>query len=86
MKTTLDRFGRIVVPKDIRDRLGLHSGVEVEINEQGGTVLLKPAEGGIPLEMEDGVLVYKGTAKSDLIDAVRLHREARLKSAFSKKS
>jgi AbrB family looped-hinge helix DNA binding protein len=87
MKTTLDRFGRIVLPKEIRDRFGLHPGADLEIDEQGDAVVLKPAGREAPLKMEDGVLVYAGTARGDLADAVRLHRKEQLlkKATFGKK-
>lgn len=87
MKTTLDRFGRIVVPKDIRDRLGLKPGAEIEIDEQGNEVVLKPVEHETPLKLEEGVLVFTGTATRNLKEAVRTHREERLlKFASGKKS
>jgi AbrB family looped-hinge helix DNA binding protein len=87
MKTTLDRFGRVVVPKDIRDRLGLKPGAEIEINEQKNEVVLKLVEHGTPLKLEEGVLVFTGTATGDLMEAVRTHREGRLlKVASGKKS
>jgi len=87
MKTTLDRFGRVVVPKGIRDRLGLKPGAEIEIDEQENEVVLKLVEHGTPLNHEDGVLVFTGTATGDLMEAVRTHREERLlKVASGKKS
>ncbi len=87
MKTTLDRFGRVVVPKDIRDRLGLKPGAEIEIGEHGNEVVLKPVEHETPLKLEEGVLVFTGTATGDLMEAVRTHREERLlKVASGKKS
>jgi AbrB family looped-hinge helix DNA binding protein len=87
MKTMLDRFGRVVVPKEIRDRLGLKPGTEIEIDEHGNEVLLKPAEHGTPLQLEDGVLVFTGTATGDLMEATRSHREKRLlKVAVGKKA
>lgn len=78
MKTILDRFGRVVVPKEIRDRLGLKPGTEIEIDEHGNEVLLKPVEHETPLQLEDGVLVFTGTATADLMGAIRTHREERL--------
>ncbi len=87
MKTTLDRFGRVVVPKDIRDRLGLKPGAVIEIDEHGNEVVLKPVGHETPLKLEGGVLVFTGTATGDLVEAVRLHREERLsKAAFGKKA
>ena len=66
MKTTLDRSGRIVVPKDIRDRFGLRPGVKIEIKEQGNEVVLKPVEHGPSLKLKKGIFVFSGKATGDL--------------------
>lgn len=78
MRTTLDRFGRVVVPKDIRDRLGLRPGVEIEIDEKDNEVILKLVDHEPSLIMKEGILVYSGKATEDLRGAVRAHREERL--------
>lgn len=38
MRTTIDRAGRIVVPKALRERMRLEAGGEVEIVERDGTL------------------------------------------------
>jgi AbrB family looped-hinge helix DNA binding protein len=43
MKTTIDRAGRIVVPKSLRAALRLNGGDEVEITLQGERLELVPA-------------------------------------------
>jgi AbrB family looped-hinge helix DNA binding protein len=43
MKNAIDSAGRIVIPKAIRDRLGLHRGRKVEIRERDGHVEIEPA-------------------------------------------
>lgn len=43
MRTTIDAAGRIVVPKDMRDRLRLTGGAEVEVVERGGAIEITPA-------------------------------------------
>jgi AbrB family looped-hinge helix DNA binding protein len=48
MRTAIDRSGRIIVPKPIRDRLSLRGGEELEIIERDGIIELWPA----PLEVE----------------------------------
>ncbi len=85
MKTTIDRFGRLVVPKDIRDRLGLKPGAEVEIDEQGSEIILKPVEREAPLKMEQGILVFAGAATGAIAEAVRTHRHDRLQHVASRK-
>jgi AbrB family looped-hinge helix DNA binding protein len=43
MRTTIDGGGRVVIPKEIRDRLGLVPGSEVEIIEADGWAEIAPA-------------------------------------------
>jgi AbrB family looped-hinge helix DNA binding protein len=43
MRTTIDRAGRIVIPKSIRERVGLVDGGEVEIYESDGEIGIAPS-------------------------------------------
>lgn len=83
METTLDRFGRVVIPKEIRDILGLKPGELLKIEQSDNEVILKPLREESPIKVKDGVLVYTGMATGNLIDAVRAHREERLRKASS---
>ncbi|MDO5495779.1 MAG: AbrB/MazE/SpoVT family DNA-binding domain-containing protein [bacterium] len=42
MMVTIDRAGRVVIPKDVRDRLSLDQNSELEVTVEGDTVLLSP--------------------------------------------
>lgn len=42
MRATIDRAGRVVVPKQLRDEIGLDSGGELEIFARDGTLVLEP--------------------------------------------
>jgi len=74
MRTTIDKAGRLVVPKPLRDRLGLRPG-EVEVTADG-TALRVEAISGDGLEERNGRLVIpaSGVAISD--DDVRALRNA----------
>jgi len=43
MRSTIDTAGRIVVPKALRERLGLSGGREVDIREREGRLEIEPA-------------------------------------------
>lgn len=43
MRTAIDGAGRVVIPKELRDRLGLVRGRVVEIRERDGRVEIEPA-------------------------------------------
>jgi len=44
MTLKIDKAGRAVLPKPIRDRLGLHEGANIEILETPEGVMLKPPD------------------------------------------
>jgi AbrB family looped-hinge helix DNA binding protein len=79
METKLDKFGRVILPKDIRDNLDLKPGQVLRIEKSDDEVILKPLREETPLRFKDGVLVFSGTATGDIMEAVQRHREERFK-------
>jgi AbrB family looped-hinge helix DNA binding protein len=77
LQSTVDKFGRVVVPKPVRDRLRLVPGTVLSFEERVGEVVLHPVWDEPSLTYEDGVLVYSGRAAGDLADAVETQRRAR---------
>lgn len=77
MKATIDSVGRIVVPKSLRDALGLTAGSTVDISRYGGGLHLVPTGRTARLVEESGVVVATGDTVIDddvvfaLIDAGR---------------
>ena len=57
MRTTIDKAGRIVVPKAMRDELGLNGGAEVEISVVDGHIEIDLIPTPVRLERRDGRLV-----------------------------
>jgi AbrB family looped-hinge helix DNA binding protein len=66
MRTTIDKAGRVVVPKALRDQVGLRPGAEVDIEVDGLALRLEPVVGdgprigtehGFPVIRTDGVVV-----------------------------
>ena len=77
METTIDAAGRIVVPKALRDRLGLTAGSRLDISEYGTGLAVLPKSRTATIVEENGRLVASGaTTLTDeemfaLIDAGR---------------
>lgn len=74
MRATIDQAGRLVIPKALRDRLGLSPGV-VEVIVDGAGLRVEPLVGD-SLEQRGGRLVIP--ASGSVIDdaAVRALRDA----------
>jgi AbrB family looped-hinge helix DNA binding protein len=81
MKTTVDRFGRIVVPKEIRDRHGLVPGSEIDIEDAADMIVVRPHAELPGLVEKEGILVFRGQATGDLNAAVKSHRIDRLRKS-----
>ncbi len=63
MTLRIDKSGRIVVPKPLRERLGLKPDMELEAVEQPGGVLLRPVEQRPSMIKVDGLWVHQGVAQ-----------------------
>jgi AbrB family looped-hinge helix DNA binding protein len=79
METTLDRFGRIIIPKDVRDDMGLEAGAVLQIEKEGEKIVLQPVQGEPKVMKKKGILVFTGTAVGDVGAALHEHRKRRLK-------
>lgn len=61
MKATIDNLGRVVVPKALRDALGLTPGTTVDLSRYGAGLQLVPAGRTARLRTVDGALVADST-------------------------
>lgn len=51
MRTTIDRAGRLVIPRSIRERLGIRARQDVEIHERDGVIEIVPV--ATPMHLVD---------------------------------
>jgi len=59
MLETIDGCGRVVVPKEIRERLGLLPGTQVELVEVDGVLEISPSVTDMRVVDLDGALVLE---------------------------
>jgi AbrB family looped-hinge helix DNA binding protein len=77
MRTTIDKAGRLVIPRALRERIGLAHGGEVELELDGATVRVEPVSGAELKEVGDRLVIpatgtpLRGSAVRELIDGDR---------------
>lgn len=83
-KLTIDKAGRVVIPKRLRDELHLSAGDRLQLESSGDAITLRPVQETAPLQKEQGFWVYR-TGRSlkeisipDWIDKVREERSRRI--------
>jgi AbrB family looped-hinge helix DNA binding protein len=70
MMVTMDRAGRVVIPKELRERLSLEADAELEIELDGGALRLVPVRvAPRALELEGGWPVFRAVGGHRLTDA-----------------
>lgn len=79
--TEIDKAGRVVVPKKLRDSLHLVPGTRLSLHQEGDRIVIEPERRPRGLYMKRGTLVYDagpGPA-SDVVEEIARDREARMK-------
>ena len=79
MKITIDRAGRIVVPKNLRERFNLVAGSELEIEASGECLQLRKVGVAPALVRKKGILVHHGgdCVSLDVTAFIRAERDSR---------
>jgi AbrB family looped-hinge helix DNA binding protein len=60
MHVKIDKAGRIVLPKPLRDRFRLRQGSDLEIEERPEGLLLKPVDQRPSMVQRNGIWVHLG--------------------------
>jgi AbrB family looped-hinge helix DNA binding protein len=74
---TIDKAGRVVIPKGIRDELRLEAGDTLALESAGERIILRPLHNGTALQKERGVWVFRGGKPLSLDQANQIVRETR---------
>jgi len=78
MQTRLDKLGRVLIPKSIRQYLGLKPGEIMQLEEEGEKIILKPESNVESLKLKDGVLVFSGKIAGDITNTIKEERIKRI--------
>ena len=78
-KTTIDRFGRVVIPKKIRDDFGLAPKVELEVEEGQNEIVIHPKLDDSFVIRKKGVLVVRAKATEPIEYFLKKDRQDHIK-------
>ena len=79
-RITIDKAGRVILPKPLREELQLVAGDTLELQSSGERIVLRPLRPALPVAKEKGVWVFrtgKPLAASVTDNALRDLREYR---------
>jgi len=84
MTLKIDKAGRVILPKPVRDRLGLRAGSDLEILETAEGIVLKPAERKPSMIKQGSFWVHTGEVPPgwDVLKAIDDDREERMRKAW----
>jgi AbrB family looped-hinge helix DNA binding protein len=81
-KLTLDKAGRVLIPKFLRQQLHLGPGDTLRLDSEGEQITLRPMRPKALLKKEQGLWVYHGeptdASVTSVIDEVRAKRAREL--------
>jgi AbrB family looped-hinge helix DNA binding protein len=73
----IDKAGRVVIPKEVRDELRLEPGDTIALESEGELVTLRPVHGGSRLQKERGVWVFRDGMPLSLDEANAIVHDSR---------
>jgi AbrB family looped-hinge helix DNA binding protein len=77
-KLTLDKAGRVVLPKPMRDQMQLSPGDTLHLEHEGERITLRPVRPKAALKKECGIWVYQGElSDTSISERIELERDKR---------
>lgn len=83
MVTTLDKFGRVIIPKKLREQLGITPETTLHIEEDGKRIIIEPVQEAEPLIEREGVLISTGKLRADAAELLTRERKRRMHQLLS---
>lgn len=78
MQVKIDKAGRVVLPKTVRDSHGLTAGTLLNLDETDDGIVLRRIHEKPLVRMKDGILVVSAEPVGSIEGALAREREARL--------
>ena len=78
MVATIDKFGRLLIPKTIRDQMELSAGSEVELVPSGKSLCVRALAGHQRVVERNGLPCIEGVVLEGNVDIVDFIRQQRI--------
>jgi len=83
MITTLDKFGRVIIPKRLREHLGINSETALNISEDNKRIVIELVKEKTPIVNRDGILVFTGKLEKKRSDLIKSDRNKRMRKLLT---
>ena len=79
-RISIDKAGRVVLPKAVREKMRVEAGDDLLVEAEGDRITLRPVRQEALLKKELGIWVYKGESSSiSIAEFIEAEREKRVK-------
>ena len=78
MISKIDNFGRVLIPKKIRKKLGINRGTKLNIKNSDKQILIEPIFEENLISDENGILVFNGKIDENIDLIIKKDREERI--------
>jgi len=84
MLITLDKFGRVLIPKKMRETMGLVKESQVNLKYEENKIVIENVEKS-PFMEKDGLLVFTGKLDANWNDLIKSQRKKRMNNVLGVK-
>ena len=81
--TTIDESGRVLIPKQVREQLGIKTEAQLSLEIKEGRIILQPIPKEAEIYYEQGILVVKTERIDNLETIIEELREERINESAS---
>ncbi len=83
MLTTLDKFGRIIIPKKLRGQLGISLETKLNISEEDNRIVIELVKEKESIINRDGILVFTGKLENRKNTLIKSDRNKRMRKLLA---
>ena len=70
MKVKVDRYGRIVLPKEVRERLGIHENTELILDVKDDEIVIRVQRGDLEKRVDDLIEFLRNNAPKAFVSDI----------------